>query len=70
MIKTFGEAADPPGLQIILEKMRPAPNPHLRICAFAYEGAAVHQQNTSITVAYSRPGDNPPLSANILSAPM
>src|SRR5712664_2163315 len=32
MIKTFGEAADPPGLQIILEKMRPAPNPHLRIC--------------------------------------
>jgi hypothetical protein len=31
MIKTFGEAADPPGLQIILAKMRPAPNPHLRM---------------------------------------
>jgi hypothetical protein len=65
MIKTFGEAADPPGLQIILAKNATCAKP-----AFAYEGAAVRQQNTSITVAYSRPGDNPPLSANILSAPM
>jgi hypothetical protein len=64
MTKPSMSAADPPGLQVILAKCG------LRQPAFVYEGAAVRQENASITVEYFRPGSTPLLSANVLSAPM